>query len=113
MARKQSSDKQKKNRKPRQEMRLGGFNVALPGGLKVGGTGVIGLLLAVIIGGWIILSDTGKLAAAVIHAEPVQTPVPTATRLCLQPAMISVVSLHRHGPVEPSTATPLASMAER
>lgn len=63
-----------KNRKSGQAMRLGGFQVALPGGLRASGTGVIGLLLAVIIGGWLMLSGTGKLAAAVIHAEPVQTP---------------------------------------
>lgn len=77
MARGQPPNKQKRNGKPGQTIRLGSFNVALPGGLRVSGTGVIGiigLLLAATIGGWVVLFDTEKLAAAVIHAEPVQTP---------------------------------------
>lgn len=74
MTKKQPPDKEQKNRKHGRRLRLGSFNVTLPGGLTMSGTGVIGLLVAVIIGSFIVLLGPGALADDDIHREPIQTP---------------------------------------
>lgn len=74
MTKKQPSEKKQKNRRPGRTLRLGSFNVTLPGGMAMSGTGVIGLLVAAIIGGYMVLLDPGTVAADDIHTEPIQTP---------------------------------------
>lgn len=109
---KQSPDAGQKNRRSRRSLGLGSFNVALPGGLTMSGTGVIGLPVAAVIGGFIVLIHPGAVAAGDTHTEQFKPPAQMATRSCRQSVMIDPVSLHHRKAVEASLATPPASMAE-
>jgi hypothetical protein len=78
--RKETPDEEQKKKRLRLKSRFDSLKLdwALPGGLTLGGTGVI-TLLAVLVGGLVILITTGTLhmgapTAEYTRTEPVQTP---------------------------------------